>query len=50
MEVGVPEVTIGESVGGSLEPDNDGVHLNRGTDKWMINIIVYDEGGDGQSE
>jgi hypothetical protein len=44
MQESMAEVAVGESVGASLEPNNDGVHFTDGANAWMVDVIVDNVG------
>lgn len=44
------EIPVGEGIGGSLEPDNDSVHLGKRPDERVVDVEVNGNGGNGQSQ
>lgn len=44
------QVAVGEGVGGGLEPDDDGVDFGEGADEGVVDVVVYDDGGDEEAE
>lgn len=50
MEVCMTEISVRECVRGCLEPYNDGVHLGKSADEWVVDVEVDDICRDGETE